>query len=633
MALLWFVVIGLELFFLFNDITLFQATQSEHPETIGKEIAELHFSDSGVRWQNPRDVVWNESRPGQAMYEGQSVMTLSGARARLIFDARGNSDANSTAGEILEIGERSLIQLRAPDADAERGGPLLLSLLRGNVKSKIGRKVLLAAGEFQIRLEPGAKFEASQNGDVLRLNLESGAASAIQVGTAKESPAPIAISAGQAIEISTRVPENSTARTAPVIRPLSAQSSPIPSEAPTPVPARLPPPKIRAPILRPRTAPAKPEGALRRIWNGLFPSANAETSSSPTEEWEIELQWDSVPDAKAYRVEISRTRSFKKRVAEATVSTPSWIWLYRRGMENSKGRVFYRVASVDAAGTSGSFSKARVIVIPAEILAEPTSRPGSLVAKKDVTQPKPIASPGPIASPHASSMITEAAGSAPQPLRTRWSVRPSIEYRSQSQSSDYPFLRKAEPSGGFLHEGLRMERESERFLLSLGLRASHYEKKNPPPGETEAPLAKTRSFEGRASLLAPYSRRAAGWRGSFFYGATAFLEDRFVKAAANRLALKRGFSLGPSAGLRSESAWVAVSLPLTGLLGSDDGALAGPYGATVEAQKNWELGRLGHEARLYLSVGAEGSWHAWKAPPDSRVIEWALGVGPKVVFE
>lgn len=654
MALLWCVVIGLELFFLLNDITLFQGTQSEHPETIGKQIAELHFSDSGVRWQNPRDVVWNESRPGQAMFEGQSVMTLSGAQARLVFDARGNSDANPANGEVLEIGEKSLIELRAPEAGKAQDGPLLLSLLRGNVKFKIGRKVLLSAGEFQIQLEPGAKFEAVQSETGLRLNLESGAASAIPiVGPGRDSANPgssaIILSPGQAIEIPTRASGSSEARTVPVVRPISvvptaatpsATPSPVPSLAPTPkVPVRLPPPKIRAPILRPRTAPAKPEGALRRIWNRLVPSAHAESPATP--EWEIELQWDAVPEAKAYRVEISRTRSFRSRVTETTVSQPSWIWLYRPGMENSKGRVFYRVASVSADGTSGSFSEPRTIVIPPEILADAhaavvktpplVNAPPKAEAK---TPSAPPASATPTPPPaQAASVVAKPKSGTPSPLSTRWSIRPSVEFRSQSQTSDYALLRKAEPSGGFLHEGLRIERESERFLFALGLRASHYEKSGPPPGEVEAPLPKTRSFEGRVSLLAPYSRRATGWRRFFFYGASGFLEDRFVKAGSNRLALKRGFSLGPAAGLRGESASVAIALPLTGLLGSGEGTLAGPYGATIEAQKNWNLARLAPKSRLLLSVGAEASWHYWKAPPDSRVVEWALGFGPKVVFE
>lgn len=104
--------------------------------------------------------------------------------------------------------------------------------------------------------------------------------------------------------------------------------------------------------------------------------------------WTVQLNWKPVPEVDKYHVQVSRTKGFAKVVTEGDTKNPNWKWVYRPGMENSKGRLFYRVASVGDDGQMGEYSEPTPIPIPPEILARKEE-----VKKPEPPKPQPIKEP------------------------------------------------------------------------------------------------------------------------------------------------------------------------------------------------------------------------------------------------
>ncbi len=604
-------MIGIELFLLLNDITLFRAPKPELPGITGERIAEVRDQAGGVRWQDHKDVVWNESRAGQPLYEGQSVMTLSDSSARLVFDARDGKSAE------IEVGPQTLLQLQAKkSAD---GRPLLLSLSRGAFRAKTDRALEISAGEFSVHVDAGTRFEAenvdakrSRSGRAsLRLTIREGAARSGTATVARDQVLEVPLlSAEEAARDSTLAPivlesENLAPSPIPSGEPSSAPSpTSVPTPVPTPRAARvraLPPPRVQAPVIRRRAPPSPAPKAGASIFDFLFPDAAAEETGEG-EEWEIELRWESVPNARAYRVEVARTRNFAAPIAKSETSEPHWTWPYRRGMENSKGRIFYRVASIDERGKVGTFSEPKIFNIPTAILHP--------VAKR-----APVETPPPVKS---------VARAPDPPSDTAWSLRPAAELTSLGETSDFPQLRRVDTGGAYLHESLAFSRLSPALFVDASLRANHFKS---DPGI----LPKSRSY--RASLGA---ERATSWLGGrFFLGASFVFEDHFEKAGPDSIALARGLSVGPSAAYLRPLWSVLFRFPISGAFGK--GTLAGPYGPTLHLERDWnvaQFGAGGDRTRLLVSLSAEGSYHLWSTRENvtATVTEWSAGIGPKLIL-
>jgi hypothetical protein len=590
--LLWTLVIGIELFLLLDDITLFHRPQREDLEITGERIAELHDPVGGVRWQNPKDVVWNEARGGQALYEGQSVMTVSESSARLSFDAA------SGASTEIEVGSKTLLQLQAKKTAP--GSPLLLTLRRGGFRARTNRPLEISAGEFSVSVDPGSTFEVenvaaekTRSGrPALRLKLQRGTAHA---GTS-------VVSKNQILEVPL------TATLVPTVRESEPSPLPAPNSTPTPTPVRvqvLPPPTLRAPIFRRHTprAPAPKRSPGVSFLDSLIPSAEADEIPTPTspDEWEIVLRWDAVAGAHGYRVEISRTRDFRKKIAADSTPDPHWIWLYRRGMENTKGRIFYRIATVNAQGQAGAFSAPVPFWIPANIL-HPVTNPA--VPKPERKTARPPKSPRASARP-------------PQ-----WSARAFAELTSFTETSDFSQLKSVDLDGPFLHEAFALSHETSDLRFRGAFHANSFKSES-------GALPKTRSL----SALLAGERATAWWGGHFFFGAAAVLEDRFEKAGLNSLRLTRGLSLGPSASLVGAGWFFTLRLPVSGIFGS--GFLAGPYGPTAHFERDWEIAALGSGSTrtpVSISVSVEGRYHLWETPDGAKVTGWSIGLGPKIIL-
>jgi hypothetical protein len=592
--LFWTLVVGIELYLLLNDITLFHSPKFELPEITGERIGVLRELNGGVRWQNPKDVVWNESRTGQALYDGQSLLTLSDSNARLVFDGE---SARSTE---LDIGAKTLLELRTRRKDGDR--PILLSLTRGTFRARTNRAMELAAGELSVRIEPGSQFEAENlegtrtpNGKhAVRFTLRNGRA---HVGSKQ-------IEANQSIDVPFAASEPTVVTEAsPIVPSPTPEATPTPTSVPTPKPARvraLPPPNLQSPILRrrsPRPAPS-PEKSGAWFFDFFFP--NAEAAEPEPDEWELELRWDAVPNAREYRVEVARTRAFTNKIAEERTPEAHWNWLYRRGMENSKGRIFYRIASVDSAGKIGKFSEPKVFVIPGEIL-HPTTLSPPVAAESAAPTPPP----------------------APRlPSTVAWGFRPAVEMTSLTQTSDDPELKRVSPESAYAHEALEISRTSPDFRWNGSVRANHF--KGDP-----AILPKTRSY--RVALTGERETRWLG--GHLAIGAVLVYEDVFVKTGMSSLGVARALSLGPSATYSGMNWIVGLRLPLTGAIGK--GWLAGPFGPSLHFERDWSIGTLGSgpdRTRVLASFSGDGSYHFWSSGTTTTVAEWSVGLGPKLEF-
>ncbi len=620
MPLFWTAVVGLELFLLLNDITLFQAPKSELPVMTGERIAELVESSGGVRWQNPKDVVWNETRPGQILFEGQSLMTLSDSSARLLFDGDGGGPratgelANSTE---LSVGPRTLLQLQIKRAANGAQGPLLLSLSRGTVRARTGRAMEIASGDiagspdsarYSVQLDPGAAFDAvripseqSQSGKpAVQLTLREGTARAGNVVLEKN----------QTIEFAA---EGEPASAPVVVSGIAGSPPPfsVPSPEPSPVasvpPARtlsLPPPKVRTPTLRRRlrTSPPAREGASLFHW--LFPSAVAAepelkkpTSNLATdEEWDLELEWEPVAGASAYRIQVSRTRNFSNPLAEETTPLAKWTWVYRRGMENSKGRVFYRIRSISASGKPGRYSDPKIFTIPEEV---------RLVVRKERAEPE-------FDLPDVPPII--------QTSRPTWSFRAGAEYSSLTQKTDFPQLRRVD-TGGYVHETFSVGRRASGGYAEGSFRSNHFKS----AGST---LAKSRAFRGALAWQRPTTLLAD----RLSLGVVGSLEHRFEKRDLNSVRIAHAISFGPSLRYNPDRAamspnWaVTLHLPLTGIFLK--GILGGAYGPSLLIEGTHLLSTY-ESGSLYLSATTEGRLQFFSEPEGTKVTEWSIGFGPK----
>jgi hypothetical protein len=316
-----------------------------------------------------------------------------------------------------------------------------------------------------------------------------------------------------------------------------------------------------------------------------------------------------VPGARAYRVEISRTRNFTKKIAEDSANEAHFTWLYRRGMENSKGRIFYRIATVNEEGRPGAFSAPVPFAIPREILAPP-AKAEPKIAKKAPPEPA------------KATTVAKTAAVPPAAAGPEWTIRPAAELSSRTETSDFSQLRRVDAGGAFVHEALSAARLSPHGRIEADLRANHYESEG-------AALAKTRSYH--ATLVG--EKRTAAFAGRLSLGAALALEDHFEKADANTLALARGISLGPSATIAGRGWTLALRVPLTGAF--LHGFLGGPYGPTLRFERDWTLATLGHGSErtsICASISGEGIYHLWGEPSGAKVTGWSVGIGPKVIL-
>ncbi|MBY0471039.1 FecR domain-containing protein [bacterium] len=146
-TLIWAALI-VEVYLLLNDVPILNLWQSgnsnDHP-LFGQAIADLVTRKNSVHLQNPNQLIWEETKSGQPLFQDQSILTQEKSEAEIAFQD----------GTGLMVGENSLIKLERK-TDETQGNRISISLLRGRMTQK--RKTDLPAvltGGPQVEVEIG----------------------------------------------------------------------------------------------------------------------------------------------------------------------------------------------------------------------------------------------------------------------------------------------------------------------------------------------------------------------------------------------------------------------------------------------------------------------------------------------
>lgn len=185
---------------------------------------------------------------------------------------------------------------------------------------------------------------------------------------------------------------------------------------------------------RPLAAPKLKEPAVRRpaaeergasLWTYILPSAYAD------EMWEAEFNWEDVPGADVYALEISRTPDFREPVLLKTVGRARFVW---RGFE--PGEYYWRVAAGSKRGRLGVFSEPAVIDLRegAPLAHRKPERVKAAVVTPAPKPPLPPTATGPAMVP--ARMPAAAAPSIEPVYKQRWLAWTPAYRRFEARSGE-----------------------------------------------------------------------------------------------------------------------------------------------------------------------------------------------------
>lgn len=545
---------------------------------------------NSVRIQDSGDLIWNETYTGSEVRRKQSVLTLEDSAV----------EVRLSTGVGIAIEENSLIQL--DDRAGEQDGKFIVKLLRG----KIRQKAISGSGVRQKWFQP-VEIEAAGGS---RVQLKQDAEVSVEV--LPDGGEKIWVHHGEANVISAQGNEQVVPVGEPVVvKSLEFIRNPEPVEPEKPreeekAPPPPPPPPPPSELKDPEFIPGKHKGS--GFLNLLIPSAYADEDSVLN----VVLKWSEVPGASGYRIQISRTRDFGKVIQESDSDRAEWTWKYRPGMENSKGRVFYRVASRSGGGLVGAYSDPRPIQIPRSILAR---------ARQKVKQPPaPIIPTKPLETAVEPSVVTtsyeaeKGFGRIHLKVDTGFSavhqISPTADLRSVALTR--PYLNQKFDAGIAWSSGTRI------WSLLLAFGGSSFE-------GTGAAL-KTRPLDFRVDLLTESATQSpirvrwgvvAGWR------------YRWMKSGFTAIVPAHAISFGPGVDvdwrLGRMRLGAGVAFPLTGILTS------GYWGVDL---RSWieaallEWGELQRPHRLALRLEPSYQMAYWSTPERTHQSGWSIVLGP-----
>lgn len=137
-------------------------------------------------------------------------------------------------------------------------------------------------------------------------------------------------------------------------------------------------PKLKTPGVKKETAP---KGAkLNYKWQWLFNAVFTEAQAKE-ENYEVNFEWEPVPGADQYILEVSATPDFRKPELIKTLSSTSYLW-----KKVKYKKYYWRVASGNAKGRMGLFSEPMELQLE-EIKAVETPKP---VREEKVEAVKPV---------------------------------------------------------------------------------------------------------------------------------------------------------------------------------------------------------------------------------------------------
>jgi hypothetical protein len=410
----------------------------------------------------------------------------------------------------------------------------------------------------------------------------------------------------------------------------------------------LPPPnELFDPTIAPQPSPSASPSAfwldlLKRI---LISSAHAESPPAP-ERYQVQLKWTPVKGASKYRVQISKSRAFrdpKDTLIEVQTEAPQWVWEYERGMENSKGRVFYRVASVSASGKVGNFSSPKPIDL--RVAAKPVvetplkAKVPAALQTFDATENASASEAVDALAVHEESRRKQATDtglvsvaeleapttSAPS---SQWSFSLGVGAAGQSQSGDGSLASVAFGSPYLQQhwelEGMTAPRNQSRWTARLVGNVASFERgaSDSDPRMPEQP--EVAAFRLRLDVLreTPDVSRGVQWA----LGLSLDRAYRWQKTGLQTVDAVNSISAGPglwgSARLGSEGRLNAMlTVPALGLLIGQHASATGSLSA------DWPVWKLS-ESWVSARVQFEGTYMMWNRPLPTRATNWAFWIAP-----
>lgn len=398
--------------------------------------------------------------------------------------------------------------------------------------------------------------------------------------------------------------------------PHALRVAPAPAEDLPPPPSNLHDAQIE------EKAPA-PAPQHTRLWHWLLPEAHA---AEPTT-YPVHLTWDPVKGVARYRVQVAKTRAFKTILAQGETDQPEWNWNYQTGMENSKGRVFYRVASMSKAGKVGAFSAAKSVAIPKSILQLAKAQAPRLETYRAIEggeslpaadPPIKAPMPAPATKPEAESRTqtaTAATAETESSPERRWFLRLPLGFGTHHQSGlpnvslDSPYLQSRIQFGADFH-ALRVQAQfgNARFKTTETGQALLQ--------ETVTPF--TLKLDGLHWANPAASPTRLAW------GLTAERAYRWEKSGPQSVAAQNALSLGPAFAVVRKSgedtpfeAGLQLGVPLTGAV---TGGFWGFAGCTWA---EWTF-----RNSLGVRLAFEASWQHWSSAGGAAVTQWSAWVSP-----
>lgn len=377
--------------------------------------------------------------------------------------------------------------------------------------------------------------------------------------------------------------------------------------------------------------------AIRAFGDALLASAQAAEDSSKT--WNIRLRWGAVDGAKKYRLQLSRKATFDKLIVQTETDAPAWTWQYQVGMENSKGRVFYRVASVSAKGEVGAFSDPIPIQVPESILAAARAMqaPTAMSNGEPVAAPAPIPVGDPPTDQPEATITTEVAPPAPG-ARYEFGLLAAVQagVGSASQSSDDKGIKSVSLDSPYFQErfsaAFHLERSVEdRSQSWTSVMHAAFTRFDDPGVGREILQEEFSAYAFRSDTMKWIEPRH-GWK--LAVGGVLERDYRWIKDGSQSVTSQGGWSLGPVAyavrnfeskyPARPVEIGVSLALPLSGV------ATGGHFGMAASAWGESKLFSLGKTAWIGLRAEAGAKYSRWSTPEGTGTLTWNVWLAPTI---
>ncbi len=420
--------------------------------------------------------------------------------------------------------------------------------------------------------------------------------------------------------------------------------APVPEEESLPPPAELFDPKIE-PKAEPAAQPApthtrifKLRGFFEWLADAIVASANA--AEAEPERYQVHLKWQPVKGATRYRVQISKTQSFKDTLIEVQSDAPEWTWEYERGMENTKGRVFYRVASVSVTGKVGKYSAPKPIVLKKESkpVVATLNAPGKPQTFSATEGTGPVEDREAVHVEATKRQATDAGlvsvseveqPSAEAPT-SQWSFFFGVGAAHQSQSGDAALASVSFPALYFQQhfglEAMTAPRNQDRWTARLIGNVATYERAASATDSRMPEQPEVSAFRLRLDVLReePEARRGVQSALGFTIDRTFQWEKTGLQTVDAQGSISAGPGIWASARLgRDGLLGASLVLPLTGFLTKDHWGTHGSLWATFPF---WKLGNSWMSGRAQF----DGNYTAWTKPVATRSTSWAFWIAPTI---